>query len=543
MSNAAPGDVLAGRYRLVRELGRGGMGVVFEAIQLDLERPVALKLLTIDRLDDARAAQRFAREALAAGRIAHPNVAATTDFAFDKVCGGVIVMEYVDGRSLLAVMREGGVLEASRAVYLCVQMLSALGAAHARGVVHRDLKPSNVLLARNAGVPDLVKIADFGVAKLLDEERFERLTATGALLGTPGYMAPEQARGAAIDGRTDLYAAGVVLYQMLSGALPFPSRTPAEFLLALLNAQGTPLARACPAVHPGLAAVVDRAVARNPEDRFASADAMAAALRPFLSESQEAALKRIGTMPTVAMPEITAKEIASTMALAPVATAPTAPQKPSVPAPKPQRRMPLVIWAALASIAGAIVFGLATMIALAPPSEGRGPGGGSAVPIAAPPAVVIPPVVIAPPDASAAITELQAAPPPDALPAENTERRGEPTRHAHDVVTHHVPDDPPAPAGPEPTDTTWGIPQVRGDLHPAVVARALQLCSVAVADCFDSPRRVRLELTIDGQANGTVTTTARGVREAACVGRNLSSSYMSFMEAGHAEVTVEANVH
>ncbi len=220
------GRVLSDRYRILQLLGEGGMGAVYLAEHTHMRKRVALKLLHAEMSENAEVLARFEREAMAAARIEHPNVAAATDFGRTGDGSFFLVLEYVEGASLRKVL-DGGALGAARALHVTRQMASALAHAHEAGIVHRDLKPENVMLIQRGTDRDFVKVLDFGIAKVDTPEPREGapaaqpLTRVGTLIGTPEYMAPEQALGEAVTPQSDLYAVGVMLYEMLTGKHPF----------------------------------------------------------------------------------------------------------------------------------------------------------------------------------------------------------------------------------------------------------------------------------------------------------------------------------
>ena len=203
-----------GRYEIVKELGRGTMGVVYQAHDPQIDRMVALKVLRPDRVVSQDFVLRFLREAKAIGRISHPNIVTVYDVGQDH--GTIyIAMEYLEGRPLNEVIK-GKTLPMDEAVGMCVQVADALGYAHRQGITHRDIKPSNIILA-----PDnRIKLTDFGIARIEDPDVAQQ-TQVGDILGTPVYMAPEQVMGQRADGRTDLYALGVIAYEMMAGQRPF----------------------------------------------------------------------------------------------------------------------------------------------------------------------------------------------------------------------------------------------------------------------------------------------------------------------------------
>lgn len=259
-----------GRYRLQERLSRGGMGEVWRAYDLTLGRPVALKLLRAG-LADPVDRERFLREARAAAQLNHPNIVAIFDVGEWEGCS-YLVMELLEGRSLADVLAERGPLPVEDVRRYGAQAAAGLAAAHARGVVHRDIKPSNLMLASDG----TLKLVDFGIARVLDEAS-SRLTATGTIVGTASYVAPEQARGLQADARTDLYALGCVLYQLLVGRTPFVG-APTEVLYAHLYTEPEPLTDLRPDVPPDLVALVHGLLAKDPNDRPAEAGVVREAL-------------------------------------------------------------------------------------------------------------------------------------------------------------------------------------------------------------------------------------------------------------------------
>jgi tetratricopeptide (TPR) repeat protein len=279
------GSVLDGRYRILDRVSTGGMGVVYRGERLHLGRPVAIKFLLAQLTHDAAQLACFEREAQVMSRLSHPHCVPVTDFGVSDA--PYLVMEYVSGRTLKQVLAHERISPA-RAVRLARQLLSGLAHAHAQGVVHHDVKPANIMLTDATGVGEQVRVLDFGLAKLREVGDDPEPTAPNWLAGTPQYMAPEQWQAGPIDPRTDLYAAGVVLFEMLTGRKPFEARAPLELMRA--HAELTPPALS--SVSPRLSglteldAVVQRALAKSPCARFASASEFAAALEalPALPE-------------------------------------------------------------------------------------------------------------------------------------------------------------------------------------------------------------------------------------------------------------------
>ena len=281
--------VLAGRYRLKRLIAKGGMAEVWEAFDDILGRPVAVKILLPHLAADESFRERFRREAIAAARLAHPNIVATFDTGTDD---GItfIVMELVDGRTLREILNETGPMAPGRTVHLGAQVADALHYAHKAGVVHRDVKPANILIC-----PDgRVKVADFGIAKAVEDAEPDRpnpaeaLTSTGSIVGTAQYLSPEQVDGRTVDGRTDVYALGVVLYEMLCGRPPFSGET--DMAVALKHVTTDPLApRQVRADIPrAIEEVVLRAMAKAPEARYQSAAELQSALLSLDLGAEEA---------------------------------------------------------------------------------------------------------------------------------------------------------------------------------------------------------------------------------------------------------------
>jgi serine/threonine protein kinase len=231
------GRVIAQRYRLARCVGRGGMGAVYDAQHVQTEKRVAVKILAPRLSRDLKLITRFRREAMAASRLDHENCVAVYDFGEDTDGTFYITMEYVDGVGLGQDIKKNGPMTAERCVHVAVQLLSALDAAHASGILHRDLKPQNIMLTRVAGRDDVVKVVDFGIAKFIDNSPEDQvaLTIPGTIFGTPEYMSPEQARGESLDARSDVYSAAVVLWHCLLGRSPFRGKTVRETLTKVFS--------------------------------------------------------------------------------------------------------------------------------------------------------------------------------------------------------------------------------------------------------------------------------------------------------------------
>jgi eukaryotic-like serine/threonine-protein kinase len=282
---------VAGRYRTGDLLGRGGMGEVYDAVDLRLDRRVALKRLRADMADDPSMRRRVEVEARLAAKLIHPNVVTVFDSGLDEG-HPFIVMERLGGRTLSdELSREP--MEPDRVRAMALQVLEALAAAHAIGLIHRDVKPGNIL----EGQGETWKVADFGIATTTDSDH--TITRTGEVLGSPSYLAPERLEGHAATARSDLYSLGVVLYEAVSGSRPFGEGNPWALGVRIREGRYEPLPEAAPGVDPDLAAAIERAMSRDPADRFASAQEMAQTLRGPASPTRPLDAPAADEAPTV----------------------------------------------------------------------------------------------------------------------------------------------------------------------------------------------------------------------------------------------------
>ena len=273
------GEVVGGKYRIVRLLAAGGMGAVYEAQHAVVKRRFAVKFLHPELALRRDILARFQREAEAAGALESENVAAAVDFGIAADGTPYIIMEYLVGESLAELLEREGRLPAARAADLVAQACRGIEAAHRAGIVHRDLKPRNLFVCRRQDGTDLVKVLDFGVAKLEALDENTAATHTGAVLGTAAYMAPEQARGdKQIDHRADVYALGAILYELVSGRRPHPGESQNAILYHISTQPVVPLETVDPGLPAALAATATRALAHDPEARFPSAAELADAL-------------------------------------------------------------------------------------------------------------------------------------------------------------------------------------------------------------------------------------------------------------------------
>jgi serine/threonine protein kinase len=302
------GRTIAGKFFIEQLLGTGAMGAVFRARQVTLDKTVAIKVLHGEHAQDATFAARFQREAKAASRLNHPNSMQVVDFGVEPDGLLYIAMEYVDGRTLHRLLREEWPLQAQRIADILMQALAAIAVAHDMGVVHRDLKPENVMVLRGTdddGRPkDVVKVCDFGIAKITDSRAYQGgerqsiapVTTAGFLVGTPEYMSPEQGRGERLGAESDLYSAGVILYEMLTRRVPFTAENAIGVVLKHIAEPPQRPSVVAIGVDRRLEAICLRALNKAPEQRFRSAREMRAELRPIAEERPAPAAAPLATL-------------------------------------------------------------------------------------------------------------------------------------------------------------------------------------------------------------------------------------------------------
>jgi len=429
------GQVIASQFNILKKLGAGGMGAVFLAEQLGMDRHVVVKVMHPElTAGSPQAVERFKREAKAVAQLNHPNIVQVYVFGQTPTGQMYLAMEYIEGRDLTAELQRGP-MDQIRALKILDQVLSALVEAHAAGIVHRDLKPDNIMLADRHGNADYVKVLDFGIAKMADPAA-ATLTQAGAVFGTPRYMAPEQAKGGKVDARADLYALGVMLYEMLTGVHPFRSATTAlEYIVkhATEDIHAPSVDFTNLAISPRIEALLARCVAKDPDARYPSARELQRELRLCLRDFPEAA-RGFPTDGTAASP----------------------PSRPSTrpAASAPRKGTPLWVWGAVAVLVAAGIAAGVYFATQAPPT---------ADPVVAltaspPPETVRPPAPTPPTD-----------PPPTTPPAER-----------------------PEPSTPAPTtDLAEGMPI---DGFP-VPARARITTSTAQAEILETDLTAREVLT------------------------------------------------
>ncbi|HEY3095665.1 MAG TPA: protein kinase [Acidimicrobiia bacterium] len=367
---AAPGRVLGGRYRLDRELARGGMAAVWIAEDPLLSRRVAVKLLHPQLAVDDALRTRFRNEAIAAAKLTHPGIVATYDTGDDDGLA-YIVMELVEGKTLRRVIDQDGKLPVDQAVEITSQVADALEHAHRQGLVHRDIKPANVLVQSDGRV----KVTDFGIAKAAGGDD---LTRTGTVVGTARYLAPEQVNGSPVDGRADVYALGLLLYEMLAGKPPFGGDNDMATAVARLTNAPEPVGAVRPEVSRALEDVVARSLARDPEYRYQSAQQFKDALTAGAEGSSGPLTAPIPTpVPTRRPPAPPVAPDGGRRGEAPTAVgARPAPPRPAPP-PRGTRRWPwLLLILLLLAVGGIVAFAVANLTG--GDSAGSGGGGGGA---------------------------------------------------------------------------------------------------------------------------------------------------------------------
>jgi eukaryotic-like serine/threonine-protein kinase len=348
------GAIIADRYHVLRKLGEGGMGTVYLAEHVKMGRKSAVKVMNPGMVHDADAISRFNREASNASKINHPNVCAVYDFG--ETSDGMIylAMEFIEGPSLTKVIDEHGALPPLRAAEIARQVAEALGVAHDMGIVHRDLKPDNIMLTKNRDGSDCAKVVDFGIAKAANNEA-QKVTKTGLVVGTPEYMSPEQLSGDKLDGRSDIYALGLVTFNMLTGKLPFPAETLQESMIMRLTDRPKQLAEMKDDVAwpPQLQSVIDRALERATDARYQTASEFGRELTGAVKVIRDStATKQFTTLmsPPKALPTTRMSEQSKPVPPTRVSTATPHLGTPA-PAAKPKSKAPMLVGVAALVVA------------------------------------------------------------------------------------------------------------------------------------------------------------------------------------------------
>jgi serine/threonine protein kinase len=474
------------RYEIIDELGRGAMGSVFRARDPVMDRVVAIKTILTAALAGEQAnefRQRFYREARAAGALAHPGIVPVFDVGEDEGMP-FLVMEYVDGQTLADAMKKGERSSLERVCEIGQKVAEALGFAHSHGVVHRDIKPANILLtSRQVYGEERPKITDFGVAKLTAGEA----TTSGQLLGTPAFMPPEQFTGAPIDGRTDLFSLGVILYWMSTGEQPFPGETMTAVSYKIVHTEPVPPAKLNPAIPGALDAVILKCLAKSPYDRYQTGEELAQALAEVRAygrggSMQTAAPQAMAAgggsedtmLPVSLRPKTLVTPVVATMVQPPPATPPPIPQAPvAIPAepakpakqakpPKPPKQPKPPQSAQSAKKAGGLIFALIALLLVAAAAAGGGywflhhsrpaPQQPSPAPVAvapATPAATAPPQPVTPVPQTAAPAAATASPSPSSQAKASASAKGPGSKNQKKPATA-APEPPQAAAPPAP---------------------------------------------------------------------------------------------
>jgi serine/threonine-protein kinase len=541
-----PGRIIAGNFRVERLIGQGAMGNVYKAEQLSLGKAVAVKVLHPHLMDDEKLVGRFKREAKSASRLNHPNSIQIIDSGQDASGTLFIAMELLNGRDLAQVIRDEFPLPLPRVVRIMTQVMSALDEAHVQGVIHRDLKPSNIMLIERRGEPDFVKVCDFGIAKATtpDGKDFDReamLTIQGLVCGTPEYMSPEQARAETLDGRADLYSAAIILYQLVTGDIPFKADSPMGIVSRHLAETPVPPSKRRPdlPIPKAIDDVILRGMAKQREVRYATAIDFRAALESVVS----------GTPGLYTPPHTSAAAAPTTPAFGAATPAPTAMIPPVTAAEKfgstadltskrPGKKSPVVALVALLLAGGGAAAYMAKRGPTAPPAEAPAAVVATALPTPAPapapapPAAEPAPVAAAepppPPAPAEAPTPVAAEPPP--APTRKPASR---ERAHHHKAPERAPTAEPAAAAEPPASTAVRVP---------VAAASV----TAPPETSPPPARGPREVLSEGEkllGQGEVAEACARGEEAKRLGAKLPAPYKflgkCYMRAGRADAAKE----
>jgi eukaryotic-like serine/threonine-protein kinase len=429
-SELLPETLFADRYRIVRKLGEGAMGGVYLAEHTRMGRLDAIKVLNASLETDREAIARFERGARNVSAIRHPNVCTIYDFSTTADGVNFLAMEYVDGPTLKEVLDREGALPPARALEVARQVALGLHAAHEAGIVHRDLKPGNIMLYRQRDGTELVKVVDFDIAKGPEAAAGEEVTRHGFVVGTPEYMSPEQLMGERLDGRSDIYALGIVVFRMLTGAQPFRSESTQDLMIARLTTAPLSLAEVLPgaALPPAVQAALNRSLQRRPQDRHATAAEFAEEMQAAVAALGGQSGTLAGAAPSAALPASQpGAQQPGTAAPARPTTADVVPETRLAPAvgtdarpPAGRMKLIAIAVAAVLVLAAGTSVGIRLMTSRAEPPAGTAAGADAAAPEqqAAASSVGDAAAVAAAPTPSAAQPEAAApVPPPVAAPA------------------------------------------------------------------------------------------------------------------------------
>lgn len=348
--------ILDGQFKILQKIGTGGMGSVYKASQSDMNRMVAIKILHPKLANRKDLTSRFRREARAMSQLTHPNTAKVFMYGELEDDGSLyIVMEYLEGKNLNQTVRRGGPMSHERAIPILVAVCGALQEAHNMGIVHRDLKPENIFICNQGGLKEFPKVLDFGLAKVTERQMRPGsliLTQEGMVFGTPEFMSPEQAQGQTLDARSDIYSLAIILYEALTGKLPFMAKTPMEYIQKHVMAQPIPLDDRVPELKfpPGLSDTVLKAMAKKPADRYQTAVEFADALEAFTSAPMSVEARQ---RQSLASAQAASSALASSPNAAPVSVAQHS--RPTQPRPQGQNTGLLIGVAAGCLVLGVVI--------------------------------------------------------------------------------------------------------------------------------------------------------------------------------------------
>ena len=451
------GQIIDGKYRVVAMIGEGGMGAVFSGEHLRLHRRVAIKVLHAAMAHNVEVVRRFEREAQAAGKIGNDHILEILDIG--ELPGGerFMVMEFLDGEPMDKRLERFGRLTPQQVYPLARELLEGLSAAHAAGIVHRDLKPANIFIQREkAGRTDYVKIIDFGISKFQNVGGDEAKTRTGMIIGTPLYMSPEQARGLSeADSRADLYAVGVILYESVTGRVPFTGASPTDLLFQIALSTPPPIPTLVGDVDPSFCSIVEKAMARDPAARFQTGTEFIAALDAWAQNGKGVVAPlqaHLAPAPYLATQQLGMP--GATPAPTPAPTAGT-PWASSHGVPAPPARSPLAVAAVV--MAGIAVVGLGGLFLVMKGRPTRAAGSSSASAAASVPvAVPSPDHPAPPPPASSEVVALAPEPSAAVAPSAKPSAAPAPGRPVALPPPRRGADRPPAPTAPPSTSPPSG---------------------------------------------------------------------------------------
>ena len=441
------GEVLAGKYKVEDVLGVGGMGVVVAARHMQLEQRVALKFLRPEAMQSKEAVERFLREARNAVRLRSEHIAKVTDVGTLDSGAPYMVMEYLDGADLSRVVQATGSITIEEAVYFLLQACEAIAEAHSLGIIHRDLKPQNLFVTRRVDGKPLVKVLDFGISKSIDTQSGLSLTRTSSIMGSPLYMSPEQMRSSKnVDQRSDIWALGVILYELLTGHVPFEAESVPELCLKVVQDQPASPKSVRAEIAEGLNAVVLKCLEKDANNRFSNVAELAAALEPYSDVARGSSERIASTLNLPSRPPMVSIGSISSTSNPKIGTGGTAWGTTQALEAKKKQRLPLIVGASVAALVVLTVgIGLAMKSNATPKNDTQGaPTQPTQAAATATQTVTAPPTVWEP---MSATTTTTATAPATATTQATTVRQGQTTK-------------PPGSAKPVTTGTTKTAPTV-----------------------------------------------------------------------------------